>query len=132
MIRAIIGICSGLISAMSALFLGLMLLMGLYPIPESVENGNLEAMNLFIAGLSDGAFIIKASTHIIACFASGLVASIVSKPYKYQAGVVAAVMVFMLVVFRDFRYLYPSAYVVFDLALSAIAGFAGVLLGSNR
>lgn len=117
---------------MSALFLGLMLLMGLYPIPESVENGNHDAMNLFIASLADGAFIIKAATHIVACFASGLVASIVSKPYKYQAGVIAAVLVFMLVVFRDFRYLYPSAYVVCDLALSAIAGFIGVLLGSNR
>lgn len=132
MIRAIIGVCAGLIAAMSALFLGLMLLMGLNPIPDSVETGNLDAMNAFIGTLRDGAYIIKAFTHIIVCFSSGLVASLVSKPYKFQAGIITALLAFMLVVFRDFRYVYPSAYVVTDLALSAIAGFIGVMIGGNR
>ena len=132
MIRALIGISAGLIAGLSSIFLGLMILMGLFPVPESVEEGSFEAMNAFISQLPDSAYIIKASTHIIASFASGLVAAIVSKPFKFQAGIIAALLIFMLVVFRDFRYLYPSAYVVSDLALCAIAGFIGVLVGGNR
>ncbi|MBK8390585.1 MAG: hypothetical protein IPL23_15435 [Saprospiraceae bacterium] len=132
MIRAIIAILSGLIAGMAAIFLGLMVLSGLYPNPEYLDPMDADKMNLFINSLPDNAFIIKALTHIIACFAAGLVGALISRPFKIQSGIIAAILIYILVIYRDFRFVYPTAYVVSDLALCAIIGFAAVMIGSNR
>lgn len=132
MIRGLIAILSGLIAGMCAIFLGLMLLSGLYPTPDEINASNVEVMNAFIQQLPDNAFIIKALTHIVACFAAGLVAALVSRPYKIQAGIISTLLIYTLVIFRDFRFTYPTVYVVSDLAICAIVGFAAVMIGSNR
>lgn len=128
---SVVSILSGLIAGMAVVFLGLMVGMGLHPLPESVTTSNTDAMNAFLATLPNSAFWIKGATHTIACFVGGLVGGLVANKGKVQVASTTVLLLFTLVIFRDFRFNYPSIYVVVDLCSSMVFGFVGVLLGSR-
>lgn len=131
MIRSFTSAVAGIIAGLCAIFMGLMLSTSMFPYPSDLDTGNMHEMSTFFKSLPDQAFYIKAIIHIIAAFSAGMVASLVSEKHKIQTGVFAAFSIFILILYRDFRFEYPTVYVVVDLSISAIAAFIGVLIGAR-
>lgn len=104
----------------------------LYPYPEGFDAESTSAMQSYIDGLTTQAFVVKIIFNVIACFGAGLIASLVDRKYKYQSGGLAFIIMLGILAFRDFRWEYPTYYVVSGLAAAAIAGFAGVIVGGSR
>lgn len=130
MIRILLAIFSGLIAAFAVFFLGFMIFNGMYPTPMG-EISKAE-MNIYLSKLPLQAYIIKVCMHCLSCLAGGLVASLVTPKFKYQSGIITLVLVLCVFVYRDTMYEYPSIYVVTDLSVCCILGFAGIMMGGNR
>ena len=128
----IVSIISGLIAGLAVLFLGFIFQTNLWPIPDEMDIENAFLIEKFLKGLPDIAFISKIITHSLMCFAGGLIAALVANQNKAQAGIITMLLLFTLVLYRDFRFVYPTLYVVSSLFTSGIAGFLGVLLASKR
>jgi hypothetical protein len=125
----VVSIISGFIAGLSVLFLGFIFQTNLWPIPDEFDSLLIEN---FLKSLPDIAFISKVITHSVMCFAGGLIASLVANQGKAQAGIITTLTLFTLVLYRDFRFVYPTFYVMSSLFMSGILGFLGVLIGSKR
>lgn len=132
MIRSVVSISTGVLIGLVAIFLALIIHTSLYPYPAGFEQSNPGEMQAFITKLPTRAFIIKIIFNALACFGAGLVGALVDKKYKFQSGGLAFLLMLSLIVFRDFRFEYPTFYVVSSLACSAVAGFVGVILGGSK
>jgi hypothetical protein len=128
--RQVVSILVGLIAGLAVFFLGHMITMSLYPLPDAFGS-EIDTKDI-VDGLSIKAYIVKAFTHILMCFTSGLTAALVAIKGKRQAGLIAGFIAFIVVTYRDFRYEYPYQYVLTDLGLCLIIGFSGVLLASRK
>ena len=128
----IVAVVSGLIAGLAVLFLGFLVNINLWPMPVNIDPDHVINMENFIKGLPDRFFIAKVVVHALMCFAGGLVASLVANVNKAQAGAITILLLFSIVLYRDFEYVYPTLYVVASLFASGITGFFGVLIGSRR
>lgn len=128
----LVSIGSGLIGGLAVLFLGFIIQTNLWAIPDNFNQDDAILMETFLKQLPDVAYVSKVITHALMCFASGLIAALIAKEGKAQTGIIAILLTFTLVLYRDFRFVYPTAYVMTSLFMSGILGFFGVLIGSRR
>lgn len=132
MIRGFTSVLAGIIAGLSFIFFGLMITSSLYPYPVDLDYKNMASMSQFLKGLPDKAYVVKVIIHGLAAFAAGLVGSLVAVKSKRQTGIFAALAIYILILYRDFRFEYPTVYVMVDLCISAILAFFGVIIGGRR
>ena len=128
----VVAIGSGLIGGLAVLFLGFIFQTNLWPIPDQYNQDDALVMETFLKNLPDVAYFSKIITHALMCFASGLISALIAREGKAQTGVIAILIAFTFVLYRDFRFVYPTVYVMISLFTSGILGFFGVLIGSRK
>jgi len=128
----LVSISSGLIGGLAVLFLGFIIQTNIWPIPDAINQENGFLMEFFLNKLPFAAYVSKVVTHALMCFSAGLIAALIANEGKAQTGIVALLLMFTLVLYRDFRFVYPTAYVMTSLFASGILGFFGVLIGSRK
>jgi hypothetical protein len=128
----LVAVISGIIAGLAALFLGFLININLWSMPENLDGKNTASVEYFIKGLPDIFFITKIIVHALMCFLGGLIASLVANTNKAQAGAITILLLFSIVLYRDFEYVYPTLYVVCSLFAAGILGFFGVVIGTRR
>jgi hypothetical protein len=128
----LVSVGSGLIGGLAVLFLGFIIQTNIWPVPDVFNQENGFSMTTFLNDLPLSAYVTKVITHALMCFATGLIAALIGNHGKAQTGIIALLLMFTLVLYRDFRFVYPTAYVMTSLFASGILGFFGVLIGSRK
>jgi hypothetical protein len=130
--RQIFGIFTSLVTAVLIIFIAQMLRDGLYPFPLELNRDNQAAMVSWMSSLPNKAFVIVAISHGLAAFISGLISSLVSGQNRTATGMITISIIFIAVMIYLFTYYFPVWFVVTDTVLTAVLGFAGVMVGSAR
>lgn len=105
---------------------------GLYPFPLELNRDDQAAMVSWMSSLPNKAFVIVAISHGLAAFISGLISSLVSGQNRTATGMITISIIFIAVMIYLFTYYFPVWFVVTDTVLTAVLGFAGVMVGSAR
>jgi|JI7StandDraft_1071085.scaffolds.fasta_scaffold16589_2 hypothetical protein len=130
--RQIFGIFTSLVTAVLIIFIAQMLRDGLYPFPLELNRDDQAAMVSWMSSLPNKAFVIVAISHGLAAFISGLISSLVSGQNRTATGMITISIIFIAVMIYLFTYYFPVWFVVTDTVLTAVLGFAGVMVGSAR
>lgn len=104
----------------------------LFPFPAGLDTTQEESVMYWMSTLPSKAYIIIGLSHVLAIFLSGFISALVAGSSRMTVGVITVFCVFIFIVTYLFTYDLPTWFVVTDTALSAIGGFAGVILGSQR
>lgn len=104
----------------------------LFPYPVGLDSTQPESVTHWMSSLSSKAYIILGVSHVLAIFLAGFISALVAGSSRMTVGIVTILCVFIFVVTYLFTYNFPTWFVVTDTALSAIGGFGGVVLGSQR
>jgi len=92
-------------------------------------SGNLLNLGFF---QPDAAFIIVIVSHVVAVFLTGMIASLISRKDRFTVGIIAALLLFAFILVENFTFEYPKIYMMVDVLLTAVFGFAGASFGRNR
>ncbi len=130
--RQIFGIFTSLVTAVLIILVAQILRDGLYPFPLDLNTDDQAAMVTWMSSLPNKAFIIVAISHGLAAFISGLISSLVSGQNRTTTGMITISIIFIAVMIYLFTYNFPVWFVVTDTVLTAVLGFAGVMVGSAR
>ena len=130
--RKILAIVAGFLTGMLVVLLTRTVSLAKYPFPEDLDWLNGEHRNQYIAALPDAAFIIVIASHMLGAFLAGLIASLITRKDKFVVGVLAALILFVLVLVANFTHEYPKLYMMLDVLLTAVAGFSGAAFGAKR
>ena len=130
--KEIIAIVTGIIAGMSMWFLGYMIYQSIYPNTLAVSLTNSELIQGQIDQLPNEALYIRLIFDVIAIFTTGLVASLTSKSWRIQAGIIAVAPFFVYIVVSDFTYTYKTWFVVLDISLCFLIAMVGIIFGSKR
>jgi hypothetical protein len=105
---------------------------GLYPFPLELNREDQTTMINWMSSLPNKAFIIVAISHGFAAFIAGLISSLVAGQNRTITGMITISIIFIAVMIYLFTYYFPVWFVVTDTIVTAILGFAGVMMGSTR
>jgi hypothetical protein len=131
-VRQIFGIFTSLVTAVLIIFIAQMLRDGLYPFPLELNREDKSTVINWMSALPNKAFIIVAISHGLAAFTSGLISSLVAGQNRTITGMITISIIFIAVMIYLFTYYFPVWFVVTDTVVTAVLGFAGVMLGSTR
>ena len=130
--QSILGICGGIISGLAIWFLGTMVFTSLYPYPNSLDLADKLALQEFYNSLPRYAYVVKIIIHVFTIFTSGLIASIIAKHLRFQSGIFAVLPFLIYFIVSDFKFDFPTLYVVSNISLISIVAFASILYGGTR
>lgn len=103
-----------------------------FPFPSGLEWMNTADMNQYLQSLPDKAFVLILSSQIIGAFLGSLVAALVTIKSRFSAGIISGAIIFVAVTIFNFRFDFPTLFVVSSTLLAALAAFAGSVVGKNR
>lgn len=132
MVKNISAIFTGLIAGMAAIFFGIMIITTLKPYPADIDIRNTTSMDNFVATFPETIYMVKLLTNIVATFCAGLLSSLVANKIKYQVGIISVTLLFAFMIYRDLRFDYSVLYIVLNIVLAILAGWAGIVTGSRR
>ncbi|HPK09112.1 MAG TPA: hypothetical protein P5235_05580 [Saprospiraceae bacterium] len=129
MFKYIIAVLTGLIVGLLIIFYGNLIYVNIEQ-KTAIRDGS-ELMQYF-REIPLGVFWVRISAHSLGMFFAGLVASLVSAKGKYVTGISTFMILFIAIIYFVFDNYYPTWFVVSDISIAAILGFAGVVVGSTR
>jgi hypothetical protein len=130
--RQIFAIIAGLIVALLIIVMLQMIKEGLYPTPRGLDFAQKDLVLAWMETLPPKAFLISAIAHGLAAFCAGFIASLTAGSGRMATGIIAASVIFILVMIYLFTYYFPTWFVLTDTIVTSILGFAGVVIGSAR
>lgn len=130
--QSILGICGGIISGLAIWFLGMMIFNSLYPYPTTIDFTDRASMQAFYDTLPRNAYLVKLITQVTTIFTSGLIASIIAKHLRFQSGIIAVLPFLIYFIVSDFKFDFPTLYVVANISLSSVVAFVSILYGGTR
>ncbi len=130
--RKILAVISGLLTGLIVILLIRTMSLAKYPFPADLDWTDGNHRDLYIASLPDAAFIIVIASHMLGAFLAGLIASLVCRYDRFSTGIIAALLIFAFVLVANFTHEYPKLYMMIDVLLTAVAGFAGAAFGRQR
>jgi len=103
-----------------------------FPFPSGLEWMNTDDMNQYLRSLPDNAFILILSSHVVGAFLGSLIAALITKKGRFSAGIISGSIIFVAVTLFNFRFDFPTLFVVSSTLLAALAAFAGSAVGKSR
>lgn len=91
MLRKILGIIAGVITAGVVIMIMEMISHSMYPMPEGLELTDTEALRAHIESLPMGAYLMLILGYVLGAFSGGLVSTLVSK-VKYMPAIIIGVL----------------------------------------
>lgn len=120
--RSIVGLISGI--AVGGLIVGLIraIAFNMYPVPENLSQ---EELKIFLAEMQNGFYFFIIGSHILGTFATGIIASVISKNHKTSWGLAGVLVILIITAYSNYHNLYPDWVKLLDITLTAIAGYLG-------
>lgn len=103
-----------------------------WPFPADLDWLDNTHRNEYIATLPDSAFWIVIASHVFGAFFAGLIASLVTRKDRFTSGIIAVTILFVMVLIYNFTHEYPGWFLMLDVLLTAVAGFAAASFGRTR
>lgn len=125
-INRIFSILSGVIAGAIVMGIGEMISHTIYPMPEDLDQSDLQALKDYISALPIGAFIAVLVAHALGSLAGGLVASKMAKVQKRSAALFAGLILLLAGVLNLISIPHPLWFSIADIALytpMAILGY---------
>jgi len=130
--RKILAVIAGVLTGLLVILLVRTMSLAKYPFPDKLDWLDTAHRNEYIASLPDAAFLIVIGSHILGAFLAGLIAALITRKDKFTIGILAVLFIFAFVLVANFTHEYPKLYMMFDVLLTGVAGFAGAAFGRKR
>jgi hypothetical protein len=130
--KSILGIIAGIIGGLAIWFLGWMVFNSLFPYPSDIDLSDKNSLQAFYDSLPNKAYITLIITNVFSIFTAGLIATIIAKSGRFQSGIIAVLPFLTYFIVSDFKFDYPTFFVVADISLVSVFALISILFGGNR
>ncbi len=131
MLRNLLSILGGVFVGMNIGRLLSMYSAKLYPMPETVDPTDAEALFTFLNGLPTNAFYIIMAAHGVGAFIAAIMAGRIAATNKRQMALIAVFVMFVLTIAYTMMLPNPRWFVVSDIITVLLAGWIGSQLVSK-
>ncbi len=108
------------------------IILSYYPFPENLTWQDTTDMGTYFNGLPNVAFALIIASHTIGALIGALITSLISTKGRFTNGIITGSIIFVVVFVVNFTYDFPPIFLMVDTFLTAVAAFAGAVIGKGR